>query len=99
MPIKAQCLDHFIAPSPPSQEAPPLGIQRSSHHFTRHDQQEDHPDAHMGAMEAGDQKESRAELCRPPWVAPGPDAFMDELGPLEGLHPDKGNTENGRHGM
>src|SRR3712207_8337874 len=48
-------------------------------HLARDDQQEDHADRDMGAVEAGDHEEGGAELRRAPGILPGPHALMDQL--------------------
>jgi len=54
------------------------------------DDQENHPDRHVSAVETRDHEKSRAKLRRAQGVAPGTDPFVeDQLGPLERLHADE----------
>ena len=62
-----------------------------------HQDQEQHADRHVEAVEPGDHEEARAELGCAHRIAPGADAFFDDqLGPLKGLHADEGGAEERR---
>ena len=94
VPIEAHDLDDLVAALAAGEEAPPAAVEVATEDLARDDQQEDHADRHMGAMEARDHEEGRAELRCAPRVGPGPDPLRDQLGPLERLHPDEGGAED-----
>src|SRR2546421_7149474 len=90
VPVQAHDFDDLVFTLPPGHEARPLVIQISPNDLRRHDQKKNHADRHVRTVEARDHEKSRAELGRTQGVAPGTYSLMDDqLGPLEGLHPDE----------
>src|SRR5215212_2337135 len=75
------------------EEATPLHVEVTSPDFTGGDEKEDHSDRHVCAVKARDHEEAGAELDGAPGITPRPHPLMDELGPLESLHPDEGGAE------
>src|SRR3546814_14797696 len=53
-------------------------------------------DLDVRAVESGDHEEVRPELGRTPRILPRAHAFVDQLGPLERLHPDERRAERRR---
>src|SRR5690606_21314808 len=97
VPVEAHDLDGFVASLAAREEAGPPVVEIAADDLAGDDQQEDDADGHVRPVEARDHEEGGAELCRPPRVAPGPDALADELRPLEGLHAHEGGAEEGGH--
>src|SRR6266700_3464118 len=90
VPVQTHGFDDLVATLPPGQKAWPLLIEVSPQHLDRHDDQENHADRHVSAVETRDHEKARAELRRAHGVAPGTHALIDDqLGPFEGLHPDE----------
>src|SRR6185503_14471572 len=89
VPIQTHGFDNLVVSLPAGEEAWPLVIQIPPYYLYGHDDQEDHADRHVRAMETRDHEKARAKLRRAPRVAPRPDSFHDQLGPLEGLHADE----------
>src|SRR5690348_5169572 len=89
VPVEAGDLDDLPAALARSEEALLAGVEIAAPDLAGHQYEEDHPDGDVGAVEAGDHEEHRAELRRPPGVLPRADAFGDQLGPLERLHADE----------
>src|SRR5215217_5115471 len=95
VPVKAGGLNDFIMAAAARKEAAAIAVEIAAPDLPRDDQEEDDTDRHVGAMEAGDHEEGRAELRRSPWIAPRPHALVDQLAPFEGLHANEGRSENG----
>src|ERR1044072_7204923 len=93
MPVEPHDFDVLVATPAAGEEAGPSDGVVSTPDLPRHDDEEDHPDRHMRAVEAGDHEESRTELRRAPRIAPGSYPFGDQLGPFEGLHADEGGSQ------
>src|SRR5215212_11261113 len=98
MPVQAGDLDDLVPPFPAGEEAPLLPVEVAAPDLAGDDEQEDHADRHVGAVEPRDHEEGGAELRRAPGVPPGPDALADQLAPLESLHADECRPE-GRGGQ
>src|SRR3712207_2862215 len=79
VPVEAHDLHRFILPFAACEEAAPFVIVVPAPDLAGDDKQEEHAEAHMGAVKARDHEEGRAELCRSPWVGPGAHALMDQL--------------------
>src|SRR3954451_17689973 len=93
VPVKAHDLADLVVAPAAGEIAALATVEVATKDLTRDDQQEDHADRHVGAVEARDHEEARAELRRSPRVAPGPDPLQDQLGPLESLHADEGGAK------
>src|SRR6478735_8439264 len=93
VPVQAGDLDDLVAALPAREEPAALLVEIAAPDLARDDQQEDHADRDMGAVEAGDHEETRSELLGAPGIAPGTDPFRDQLRPFEGLHADEGCAE------
>src|SRR6266851_7680 len=90
VPIQAHDFDDLVFSLPAGHEARPPVIQIAPYDLDGHDDQENHADRHVSAMETRDHEKGRAELRRTQGVAPGTYPLVhDQLGPLEGLHPDE----------
>src|SRR4051812_22273981 len=81
VPVQAHDLYDFVVAAAAGEETMALLVEIAASHLRRHDDQEDHADGDVGAVEAGDHEEGRPELCGAPWVAPGAHALHDQLGP------------------
>src|SRR5918998_1537872 len=93
VPVEANDLAPLVAPLRGGKEAPPLPVEVPAPDLARDDEQEDHADRHVRAVEARDHEEGRAELGGAPRVLPRPDPLVDQLAPLEGLHAYEGGAE------
>src|SRR3979490_2617469 len=71
VPIQAHDFDDLVFTLPAGHEARPLVIQISTNALCGHDDQENHADRHVRAMEPRDHEKGRAELGRPQGIAPG----------------------------
>src|SRR5207249_11739190 len=80
VPVQAHDFDDLVVPFPAGEEASRFAVEVSTQHLSRHDDQEDHSDRHMGAVEARDHEETGAKLLRAPRVAPRTHPFYDQLG-------------------
>src|SRR5262245_8053727 len=94
MPVEAGGFDDLVQLLAAGEEALAFHVEIAAKDLPRHDDEKDHADRDMGAVEAGDHEEGRAELRRPPGIAPRPHPFHDELRPFEGLHADEGGAEH-----
>src|SRR6267378_5656291 len=84
VPIQAHDFDDLVFSLPAGHKARPLVIQIAPYDLYGHDDQENHADRNVGAMETRDHEEGRAELRRPQGVAPGTYPLVhDQLGPFE----------------
>src|SRR6516162_9960904 len=83
VPVQAGDLDDLVIALPTREKAAPLDIEISSKNLSCDCEQENHADGHVCAVEAGDHEKACAKLRRAPRIAPGPDAFHDQLGPFE----------------
>src|SRR6267154_3549871 len=90
VPVQAGDFDDLVVPLPAREKAAPFHVEVSPPDLSRDRAQENHPDRHVRAVEAGDHEKARAKLRRTPRVFPGPDALHDQLGPFESLHSDEG---------
>src|SRR6266581_4279915 len=87
VPVQTHGFDDLVATFPAGHETRPHAIQVTAQHLDRHDDQENHADRHVRAVETRDHEKARAELSRAHGVAPGTYALVhDQLGPLESLH-------------
>src|SRR5262249_59095402 len=89
VPVQAHDFDDLIVSLPAGEKASHFAVEVSTQHFSRNDDQEDHSDRHMGAVEARDHEKAGAKLIRAPRVDPRPHPFPDQLRPLETLHSDE----------
>src|SRR6266851_37279 len=89
VPVQPHDFDDLVVPLPAGEKAARFAVEVSAQDFSRNDDQEDHSDRHMGAVEARDHEKTGAKLVRAPRVAPRPHPFHDQLGPLETLHSDE----------
>ena len=89
MPVESHGFNDLVAPLPAGEKASPSSIEISPPYFSRDDEQENHADRHVRAVEARDQKKGRAKLRRSPGVSPRPDPFPDQRGPFESLRSDE----------
>src|SRR5882762_11860662 len=88
VPIQAHDLDDLVFSLPAGHKARSLVIQIAPYDLYGHDDQENHADRNVRAVETRDHEEGRAKLRRPQGVAPGAYPLIeDQLGPLKGLHP------------
>src|SRR3977135_3697807 len=71
VPIQAHDLDDLVFSLSAGQKARPLVIQISAYDLDSHDDQENHPDRHVSAVEPRDHEKGRAKLRRNQGVAPG----------------------------
>src|SRR4030095_2390346 len=85
VPVQAHDFDDLIVPLPAGEKASRFAVEVSTQHFSRNDDQEDHSERHMGAVEARNHEKAGAKLVRAPRVAPRPHPFHDKLGPLESM--------------
>src|ERR1700746_910073 len=76
-PVQAQDSDVLVVSLPAGEKASRFAVEVSTQHFSRNDDQEDHSDRHMGAVEAGDHEKTGAKLLRAPRVPPRPHPFHD----------------------
>src|SRR5688500_10533877 len=97
VPVEAHDFDGLVVAPPAREEAALAAVVVASPDLARDDEQEDHADRHVRAVEPRDHEEARSELRRTPRVSPGPHALHDELGPLERVHADEGCAEGGRY--
>src|SRR6266853_3919010 len=97
VPIQTQGFDDLVVALSAGQKARSHGVQIAPQDLDRGDDQENHADRHVRAVESGDHEEARAELGRTHWIAPGTYPLMhDQLGPLERLHPDERGAQSCR---
>src|SRR5262249_52320260 len=83
VPVQAHDFDVLVVPLSAGEKASRLAVEISTQHFSRNDDQKDHSNRHMGAMEARDHEKTGPKLVRAPRVAPRPHPFHDQLGPLK----------------
>ena len=95
MPVQASDLDDLVAALPAGEKAAAFTVEVAAPDLARDNQQEDHADGYVGAVEPSDHEKARAELWCAPRITPRPHAFHDQLGPFERLHADKGRAEGG----
>src|SRR5690606_19534864 len=77
VPVQAHDLDAFVIASPAREETPRAGVIIAAPDLARDDQEEDHAERDMRAVEAGDHEERCAELLGTPWISPRPHALAD----------------------
>src|SRR5690348_14989348 len=66
VPVKAGDFDDLVLPFPAREKTAPSDVEVSAKNLSRNDDQEDHADRHVGAVEAGDHEKARPELRRSP---------------------------------
>src|SRR5918998_2843448 len=97
VPVQARDLDNLVVAAAARKEASSSGLKVAAPNLAGNDDQEDHAECDVRAVEPRDHEEGRTELRRSPRVLPWPHSLLDELGPLEGLHTDKCSAEQSRH--
>src|SRR5262249_9820940 len=69
VPVQAHDFDVLVVSLPAGEKASRFAVEVSTQHLSRNDDQEDHSNRHMGAVEAGDHEKTGAKLVRAPRVA------------------------------
>src|ERR1700730_12024634 len=77
VPVETHGFDDLVASLSAGEKASPSAFEIPPPNFSRNDEQENHADRHVSAVEARDQEKARAKLGRAPGVAPRPDPFQD----------------------
>src|SRR5262249_57517953 len=72
VPVQTHDFDDLVVPLPAGEKASRFAVEVSTQHLSRNDDQEDHSDRHMGAVEPRDHQKPQAKLLPAPPFAPTP---------------------------
>src|SRR5215470_11347182 len=78
MPIETHDFDGLVIPLPAGEKTAPLAVEISAPDLASGDDQEEHTERHMRAMEPRDHEEAGAELGRAERIAPGTYPFVHD---------------------